>query len=71
MELYGFGYGQSYTSFSYGNLKMPVPLKEGQPMTVSITVTNTGKVSGEKVSELYLAHLKFKNKNAYEGTYRF
>ena len=34
-------------------------------MIVSITVTNTGKVSGEEVSELYLAHLKFKNKNAY------
>lgn len=58
--LYGFGYGKSYTTFSYSGLKMPESLKTGQPLSVSITVKNTGKVSGDEVSELYIAHLGLK-----------
>jgi beta-glucosidase len=54
--LYPFGYGLSYTTFSYSELKLPAdPVQAGQPMQVEATVTNTGKLSGDEVAELYLS----------------
>jgi beta-glucosidase len=53
--LYPFGYGLSYTTFSYGDLKLPsAPTAAGQPLSADVTVTNTGKVAGDEVAELYL-----------------
>jgi beta-glucosidase len=53
--LYGFGYGLSYTSFSYSPLKLSqANLRAGKPLTVETDVTNTGKRSGDEVVELYL-----------------
>jgi beta-glucosidase len=52
--LYGFGYGLSYTSFKYSNLKTPVKIKKGQSVPISVKVTNTGKTEGEEVAQLYL-----------------
>ena len=53
--LWPFGYGLSYTTFSYGNLTVPeAPINAGDPMNVSVTVTNTGKAAGDEVVELYL-----------------
>jgi len=52
--LYGFGYGLSYTSFKYDNLKLPPSVSKGQAITVSVKVTNTGKVAGEEVAQLYV-----------------
>jgi beta-glucosidase len=53
--LYHFGYGLSYTTFSYRDLKAPeVPVNTGAPMDASITLTNTGKVAGDEVVQLYL-----------------
>jgi beta-glucosidase len=52
--LYGFGYGLSYTSFKYSNLKTPVKIKKGQSVSISVKVTNTGKTEGEEVAQLYL-----------------
>jgi beta-glucosidase len=53
--LYRFGYGLSYTSFSYSNLKLSTSkLRAGDTMTASVTVKNTGKVAGDEVAELYL-----------------
>ena len=53
--LYPFGYGLSYTSFSYSGLHLPAePLKAGDPLVAEATVTNTGKVAGDEVAELYL-----------------
>ena len=53
--LWPFGYGLSYTTFSYGNLSLPdSPLNAGDPLEASLTVTNTGKVSGDEVVQLYL-----------------
>jgi beta-glucosidase len=53
--LYPFGYGLSYTSFAYSGLKVPSePVTAGEPLSAQVTVTNTGKVGGDEVVELYL-----------------
>ncbi len=54
--LYPFGYGLSYTTFDYSNLKIPNTLAKGKNITVSVTVKNTGKKGGEEVVQLYVAH---------------
>lgn len=52
--LYPFGYGLSYTSFEYSDLKISSEiLKKGRSITVSIHVTNTGNVDGEEIVQLY------------------
>lgn len=52
---YEFGYGLSYTKFNYGKITLSADHFEGTPVTASITVTNSGKVPGKEVVELYLA----------------
>jgi beta-glucosidase len=53
--LYPFGYGLSYTSFAYSDLKGPTePVAAGSPATFDVTVTNTGKTAGDEVAQLYL-----------------
>jgi beta-glucosidase len=52
--LYPFGYGLSYTTFSYSGLSVPASVDAGSPMQVEATVTNTGKKAGDEVAELYL-----------------
>ncbi len=53
--LWAFGYGLSYTKFSFGNLHVSESrLKAGEPLTVEAEVRNTGSVAGEAVAELYL-----------------
>ncbi|WP_324690737.1 beta-glucosidase BglX [Flavobacterium cheonhonense] len=50
-----FGYGLSYTSFSYGDLKLSkTKMKDTETLEVSMTLTNTGKLAGEEVVQLYL-----------------
>ncbi len=57
--LYGFGYGQSYSSFAYSNVKAPsASVKAGEPVTVQADVKNTGAVAGDEVVELYLTQPK-------------
>ncbi len=64
--LYGFGFGLSYTSFTYSNLKIvPSEAKAGDPVTVEGDVKNTGAVAGDEVVELYLTQPK-----AYETPLR-
>jgi beta-glucosidase len=53
--LFPFGYGLSYTSFSYSKLSAPKSLKAGEELTVSVEVKNTGKRDGEEVVEVYLS----------------
>jgi beta-glucosidase len=53
--LYPFGYGLSYTSFSYGRLTLPTTaINAGDTLTPEVTVTNTGKLEGDEVAQLYL-----------------
>src|SRR5208282_514123 len=53
--LYPFGYGLSYASFAYGELKVPAePVAAGDPLRAQVKVTNTGKVAGDEVVQLYL-----------------
>jgi beta-glucosidase len=52
--LYEFGYGLSYTDFSYGALKVSAPSMTDN-LQVSVTVTNSGNVAGKEVVQLYLS----------------
>jgi beta-glucosidase len=56
--LYPFGYGLSYTTFSYSNLSIPVSVVAGDKVSVKVTVTNTGKMEGDEVVQLYLTDEK-------------
>jgi beta-glucosidase len=57
--LYGFGFGLSYTSFAYSNLKISAAtVKAGDPVTVEGDVKNTGEMAGDEVVELYLTQPK-------------
>ena len=52
---FAFGYGLSYTSFAYSDFKLSQPnLQKGETMKISFTLTNSGKVAGEEVAQLYL-----------------
>ena len=53
--LWGFGYGLSYTKFTYGPVKLSAgTLKAGDPLTATVTVTNAGPVAGDEVIEAYV-----------------
>lgn len=53
--LYPFGYGLSYTTFEYGDLKLDKTKLVGEEkLKASITVKNTGKYAGKEVVQLYI-----------------
>ncbi|NXA50180.1 BGLM glucosidase, partial [Nothocercus julius] len=53
--LYPFGYGLSYTTFTYRDLVLsPVALPACANLSVSVVVENTGQRDGEEVVQLYL-----------------
>jgi beta-glucosidase len=58
VPLFPFGYGLSYTSFSYGDVILnKTSMKMNESITASVTVTNTGKYDGEEVVQLYIRDL--------------
>ena len=53
--LFPFGYGLSYTSFSYSDVRLSSPsMSAGQTIRASVTVSNTGNYDGEEVVQLYI-----------------
>lgn len=53
--LFPFGYGLSYTTFEYSNLKLDKKeMKDTDTLLVSLDVANTGKVAGKEVVQLYV-----------------
>ncbi|HOW30482.1 MAG TPA: glycoside hydrolase family 3 C-terminal domain-containing protein, partial [Bacteroidales bacterium] len=56
--LYPFGFGLSYTQFTYGDLKLDkTQLKGNQKLIASISVTNAGKYDGAEIVQLYIRDL--------------
>jgi len=51
---YPFGFGMSYASFVYSDLKLAAPASD-KTMTATITVTNTGKAPGREVVQMYVS----------------
>jgi len=58
--LFPFGYGLSYTTFNYSNFRLPLTVTKGKNTTLTVQVTNTGKMKGEEVVQLYVSS---QNKN--------
>jgi beta-glucosidase len=53
--LYPFGFGLSYSTFRYDNLRLSSPtLAAGNSLTVQVRVTNTSQLDGDEVAQLYL-----------------
>ncbi|MBO5796876.1 MAG: glycoside hydrolase family 3 C-terminal domain-containing protein [Clostridia bacterium] len=52
---YRFGYGLSYTTFAYSNLRTE---KDGENVKIYATVTNTGAVAGDEVAQLYITDMQ-------------
>ena len=57
--LYPFGFGLSYSTFTYSNIKLSaVTIKKKQPVDVEVTVSNSGKAEGEEVVQLYITDVE-------------
>jgi beta-glucosidase len=57
--LYGFGYGMSYSAFTYSGMKLSSnALQAGDPLAVDVDVKNTSQRAGDEVVELYLSFPK-------------
>jgi len=52
---YAFGFGLSYTSFTYSDVKVPKKITGKQAFTVQVEVENTGKMAGDEVVQLYVS----------------
>ena len=57
--LFAFGHGLSYTTFSMGKVSADKrTISQAEPITFTVTVTNTGKCAGAEVVQLYISDLK-------------
>ena len=55
VPLFPFGYGLSYTSFTFDHLTVPKTAQDGQQISIALDVTNTGARSGAEVVQVYVA----------------
>ncbi len=56
--MYAFGYGMSYTDFTFGKAKLSrTSVKAGQGVTITVPVTNSGSVAGDEVVQIYVKSL--------------
>ena len=53
--LFPFGHGLSYTTYEYSNLQVSSPIMTGEPVQVSLSIKNTGKITGKEVVQLYIS----------------
>jgi beta-glucosidase len=66
--LYPFGYGLSYTTFKYSNLRTSASqLTKDGSITVSVDVTNAGSRAGDAVLQMYVQHLGTKVQQPHEA----
>jgi beta-glucosidase len=56
--LYEFGFGLSYSTFKYNNLVLENEVATDKDIQISVAVTNTGKVEGDEVTEVYMTNSK-------------
>jgi len=57
--LFPFGFGLSYTTFKYNDLKLSAKeVEKGKSVIAEVTITNTGKVKAEEIVQLYITDLK-------------
>jgi beta-glucosidase len=56
--LFPFGHGLSYTRFEYKDLVVPETIRPGEGITISLSVTNTGEVSGKEIVQVYVLDWK-------------
>lgn len=57
--LYPFGFGLSYSKFTYSNIKLSKPsIKKNESVEIEVTVTNDGNVTGEEVVQLYITDVQ-------------
>jgi beta-glucosidase len=56
--LFPFGFGLSYTTFEYANLRAPETVKQGETFEVSLEVTNTGPAAGKEIVQLYVSDVE-------------
>ncbi|MBN1950988.1 MAG: glycoside hydrolase family 3 C-terminal domain-containing protein [Bacteroidales bacterium] len=54
--LYEFGYGLSYTQFTYSNLQIPDNLEAGKELKLEVEVENSGDRDGDEVVQVYIRH---------------
>lgn len=52
--LYPFGYGLSYTTFTYGDIQLPASAQTNETIKVAVSVTNSGPMDGDEIVQLYL-----------------
>ena len=69
--LYPFGFGLSYTTFEYSNLRTSADsVNAAGEVVVSVDVKNTGTRAGDEVVQMYVKRVEFRGGAAHKGTAR-